>query len=78
MVAFFEEIPKFKPARDDMPRWFRYEEVAGSREVFSYFIGDEEYKRLLEYMAKNKDPFQPRGSAVPIKLGEDPQRTAKP
>src|SRR4051812_26107460 len=27
-VSFYESIPKLRAARDDMPRWFRYSELA--------------------------------------------------
>jgi hypothetical protein len=62
-VAFYEEIPKYKPARDDMPRWFRYEDVVNNRKVFSYHIGDREYDALVKYMDKNGYRYQPRPSA---------------
>lgn len=64
-VAFYEDIPAFKPARDDMPRWFPYEEVANNRQVFAYHIGDEEYDALVKHMAKNRHRYQPRQSAEP-------------
>jgi hypothetical protein len=64
-VVFYEGIPRFKPARDDMPRWFRYSEVANNRQMFSYLIGDEEYEALVKYMAKNRHCYQPRESAEP-------------
>lgn len=60
VVAFYEDIPKFGPARDDMPRWFRYEEVAENRQIFSYFIGDKEFDALVLHMAKNRHRFVPR------------------
>lgn len=60
MVAFYEHIPAFRPARDDMPRWFRDTEVAENRQVFSYHIGDEEYDALVAYMRKNPHRYQPR------------------
>src|SRR5689334_2823002 len=39
LAGFYEDIPTFKPARDDMPRWFQYSEVAENPLVFSYSIG---------------------------------------
>ena len=36
----------FGPARDDMPRWFTYEEVAESKSVFAYMIGELKYFEL--------------------------------
>lgn len=61
-VCFFEHIPRHKLAREDMPRWFRYSDVAASRAVFAYLIGDADYDALLKYMAKNQDRYQPRPS----------------
>jgi hypothetical protein len=62
MIGFYESIPTFPAAREDMPRWFTYDEVAQSRAVFSYLIGDEEYQRLLEHMRKNISRYRPRAS----------------
>ena len=59
-VAFYEDIPTFKPARDDMPRWFPYAEVANNRQVFAYHIGDAMYDELVEHMAKNRHGYQSR------------------
>lgn len=62
-TVFYEDIPTLKPARDDMPRWFLYSEVAENRRVFSYMIGDEEFDALVKYMAKHQHRYQPRGTA---------------
>ena len=62
-VAFYEHIPNFKPAREDMPRWFRYSEVTNNWQVFSYHLGDEEFDALLKHMAKNQHRHQPRPTA---------------
>lgn len=59
-VAFYEDIPTIEPARDDMPRWFSYEEVARNRPVFSYHIGAKEFDALVEHMARNRHRFVPR------------------
>ena len=65
MVAFYEHIPQSKAAREDMPRWFRYDEVEKSRSVFAYHIGDQQFDELLAYMRKHKARFVPRRTAVP-------------
>lgn len=59
-LAFYEHIPACSPARDDMPRWFRYEEIVQDRAIFSYHIGDQDYNELLAYMAQNKHRYRPR------------------
>jgi hypothetical protein len=63
IVCFYEHIPTFRPARDDMPRWFRFLEVEENREVFSYFIDSEEFGALLAHMAKNRHRYRPRPSS---------------
>jgi hypothetical protein len=60
MIGFYESIPTFPAALEDMPRWFTYDEVAQSRAVFSYMIGEAEYQRLLEHMRKNRSRYRPR------------------
>lgn len=59
-VAFYEHIPTFPPARDDMPRWFHASEIAQNRQVFSYLISDTEYADLLQYVRKNQRLYRPR------------------
>ena len=65
IVAFYEDIPAFKPAWDDMPRWFPYAEVADNRRVFAYQIGDEAYEALVEHMKRNRHRYRPRPPAKP-------------
>lgn len=57
VILFYEDIPAFRPAREDMPPWFPYSEVAENRQVFSYRIGDKEYEELVAYMAKNRHRY---------------------
>jgi hypothetical protein len=64
VVCFYEDIPRFGPARDDMPRWFTYEEVAESRSVFAYMIGELKYFELLRYMDKHRKRYVPREPGV--------------
>lgn len=45
-VCFFEHIPTRKASREDMPRWFTWEEVAGMRSIFSYHLADDEFDQL--------------------------------
>ena len=60
VVSFFEDIPTIPAAREDMPRWFTYAEVAENRPIFSYHIGEEEYQRLLQHMDRNRHLYKPR------------------
>ncbi len=59
-VAFYQDIPRFKPARDDMPRWFLYSDVALNPIVYSYHIGEDGFRELLVYMDKHRDRYVPR------------------
>jgi hypothetical protein len=61
-VAFYEHIPTIPESRQDMPRWFRYAEVAQAREVFSYLIGEQSYLELLAHMQRHQYLYRPRSS----------------
>lgn len=65
LVNFYEHIPQSKAAREDMPRWFSYDQVAGSRSVFAYLIDDKEFEDLLAYMKQNRKRYVQRPAAVP-------------
>ncbi len=58
VVGFYEDIPRNRAAREDMPRWFKYSTVAQNRAAFAYYIGEEEYEKLLAYMAKNQHRYR--------------------
>jgi len=60
VTAFYEHIPTSPAARDDMPRWFRYEDVLRGKGVFAYLIGDEAYDHLVEFMKKNRHRYVER------------------
>lgn len=62
IVCFYEDIPTIRPARDDMPRWFTYAEVANNRPVFGYMLEEDELESLLRHMDKNRHRYQPRAS----------------
>jgi hypothetical protein len=63
-IAFFEDIPLCKPACEDMPRWVTFDEVAEAKEIFSYHIGEEQYRALLQYMSQNRDKYLPRNRTI--------------
>jgi hypothetical protein len=60
VVAFYEHVPAFAPARDDMPRWFRHADVAQNRPMFAYHVGDEAYGKLVAFMGKNEHRYLTR------------------
>jgi hypothetical protein len=59
-VAFYEDIPQLQAARDDMPRWFRFNEVLRSKQVFAYSIGETAFNDLLAYMQRNQHRYVER------------------
>jgi hypothetical protein len=60
VVAFYEDIPTIPAARDDMPRWFTYSEVAESKAIFSYHLTDNDFGLLLRHMHRNRHLYRPR------------------
>lgn len=59
-VGFYEDIPTIKYARDDMPRWFTYQDVVNLGAAFAYSIGPEKYDELLAYMKGNQGRYASR------------------
>ncbi len=53
-VAFLEHIPGIPAAREDMPRWFTFDEIAAAKSIFVYSLGEIAYKELLAHMQRNK------------------------
>lgn len=47
-VCFYEHIPDNQYSLEDMPRWFSRSEVLLMEEVFSYHVGKEGFKKILE------------------------------
>jgi hypothetical protein len=60
IAAFYEDIPTIPQAREDMPRWFTYAEVAESKEVFGYMLDPKEYDKLVRFMERNQHLYRPR------------------
>ena len=54
VVCFYEDIPKNKAAREDMPRWFTLEDVRQNKKVFSYHLSAAEYEDLLTLFTSAK------------------------
>ncbi|MDB5297956.1 MAG: hypothetical protein JWO31_3939 [Phycisphaerales bacterium] len=51
VVAFYEHVPTCEPARADMPRWFRYADLASNPHVFGRLIDSRTYAALLRDVA---------------------------
>lgn len=62
-VAFYEHIPDWPAAREDMPRWFHHEEVASSKAVFSYLIGEQAFNELVAFIKSNRHRYVRRAPA---------------
>lgn len=61
IIGFYEDIPRNKAAREDMPRWFTLEDIVRNKAVFSYHISEAEYEELKALFgsaerAKQKKP----------------------
>ncbi|MEI8194996.1 MAG: hypothetical protein WCI73_03710 [Phycisphaerae bacterium] len=63
-LAFFEHIPTNRAAREDMPRWFTYKEVAACPDIFSYFLDEQAFSDLLAYMKKHQKRYVKRPRVI--------------
>ena len=51
-VCFYEHIPQHPAAREDMPRWWKPEDLAGERSIFSYHLSAEQFTELRNYVSR--------------------------
>jgi hypothetical protein len=58
-VCFLEHIPEIKEARLDMPRWFTLPEILGTKDIFSYHIGEASFAELVEYVREHRRLYRP-------------------
>ena len=61
IVSFLEHVPDHPRAREDMPRWLAYEEVAESESIFSYHLGRQGFLDLVSHMKQNQHRYIGRG-----------------
>ena len=59
-VCFYEEIPLHPAARNDMPRWWRVEDMEGAPSVFQYQLSDEEFRELKSFLARESHRYDPK------------------
>jgi hypothetical protein len=52
VTCFWEHIPTCKAAREDMPRWFSFDEVTANEHFFKYLITEEEFEELKRLYGK--------------------------
>ncbi|MDQ3818570.1 MAG: hypothetical protein M3362_12955 [Acidobacteriota bacterium] len=53
-VCFWEHIPAFKPARDDMQRWIPFDDVMLNQHFFKHLLSDAEFDELKGLYANAK------------------------
>jgi hypothetical protein len=56
-VCFYEHIPEHPSAREDMPRWWRPEDLAGERSIFQYNLSDEEFSELKSFLSRESHRY---------------------
>lgn len=54
-ICFWEHIPTFEPARNDMSRWISFEDVMLNQNFFKYRLSDEEFDELKGLYSNVKD-----------------------
>ena len=62
-VSFYEHIPLNPKTRQDMPRWFRAEDLergpAGEPNVFGYHLTGEQLEELKRFLDEEGDRYHP-------------------
>jgi hypothetical protein len=64
-VAFLEHLPDIPPAREDMPRWFTFNEIAANKSLFVYAIGEISFKDLLAHMQRHHKQYSRKSTLFP-------------
>jgi hypothetical protein len=52
-ACFYEHIPEFPEALEDMPRWFSRPDVLTMKTIFSNMVGEEGYQKILSVFARD-------------------------
>jgi hypothetical protein len=56
-VCFYEHIPQHPAAREDMPRWWKVEDVCREPSIFQYHLTDDQYRKLQDYMTRESSRY---------------------
>jgi hypothetical protein len=56
-VCFYEHIPLHPVAREDMPRWWRAEDMAGEQSIFQYHLSDEQFSELKSFLLRESHRY---------------------
>jgi len=59
-ACFYEEIPLHAAAREDMPRWIRWQDFLGTEQIFRHGLLEEDFLRLKDHMRRNADKYVDR------------------
>jgi hypothetical protein len=59
-VCFYEHIPEHPAAREDMPRWWRAEDLDPEPSIFSHHLSGKEFFELRRYLAREKHRYDPK------------------
>ena len=46
VVCFWEHIPTYEPARNDMPRWISFEDLIANQQIFRHSLSDQEFEKV--------------------------------
>lgn len=62
-VSFYEHIPLNPKARDDMPRWWRSEDLedgpTGERDILGYHLSAKQLEELKDFLDREKGRYDP-------------------
>lgn len=56
-VCFYEHIPSNAEAREDMPRWWRAEDMASEPSVFQYNLSESEFSELKSFLSRESHRY---------------------
>jgi hypothetical protein len=68
ITCFYEGIPRSPAARAEMHKWFSREELERGREVFGYFLNDEEWADLLKTFPNDQRSNSTRRRAERVEI----------
>jgi hypothetical protein len=57
-VCFYEHIPQHPEAREDMPRWWRAEDLK-EPSIFQYHLSEKEFRDLQNFLKQENHHYNP-------------------
>jgi len=55
-VCFYEHIPQHPVAREDMPRWWRADDLR-EPSIFQYHLSDEQFRELRSFLSRESHRY---------------------